>query len=76
MGERARSASRGEGRRPEDQEAANKVFTLNEKTRLVRGGKPVKAADLSTERREIAVVVDHDVPGDIAIEIRFEAVRY
>ena len=61
---------------PKTKKPLNKVFTLNEKTRLVRGGKPVKAADLTVQKDEkVAVVVDHDVPGDIAIEIRFDAVK-
>jgi hypothetical protein len=61
---------------PKTKKPLNKVFTINEKTRVVRAGKPVRLADLTAQKDEkVAVVVDHDVPGDIAITIRFEAAK-
>ena len=59
---------------PKTKKPLNKVFTINETTRVVRAGKPVSLSALTAHKDEkVAVVVDHDVPGDIAITIRFEA---
>jgi hypothetical protein len=53
---------------------ANRVFTITDKTRLLRDGKPVKAADAAVQKGEqVSVVVDHDKPGDEAIEVRLSA---
>lgn len=61
---------------PKTKKPSNRVFTITDKTRLVRGGKPVKAAELTAAKDEkVAVVVDHDKPGDDAIEVRFEAAK-
>jgi type V secretory pathway adhesin AidA len=61
---------------PKTKKASNRVFTITDKTRLIRAGKPVKAAELTAAKDEkVAVVVDHDKPGDEAIEVRFEATR-
>lgn len=52
----------------------NRVFTISDKTRILRAGKPVTVADAAARKDEkVAVVVDHDKPGDDAIEVRFEA---
>ncbi len=54
----------------------NRVFTISDKTRILRAGKPVKVADAAARKGEkVAVVVDHDKPGDDAIEVRFDAAR-
>ena len=54
----------------------NRVFTISDKTRILRAGKPVKVADAAARKDEkVAVVVDHDKPGDDALEVRFEAAR-
>lgn len=54
----------------------NRVFTISDKTRILRAGKPVKVADAAARKDEkVAVVVDHDKPGDDAIEVRFDAAR-
>ena len=61
---------------PKTKKPSNRVFTITAKTRLVRAGKPVKAAELTaTKDEKVAVVVDHDKPGDEAIEVRFEAAK-
>lgn len=61
---------------PKTKKVANRVFTITEKTKLVRGGKPVKVADVTVQKDEtVAVVVDHDKPGDEAIEVRFQATQ-
>jgi hypothetical protein len=61
---------------PKTKKVSNRVFTINDKTRLLRAGKTVKVADVSVRKDEkVAVVVDHDQPGDDAIEVRLEATR-
>ena len=61
---------------PKTKKASNRVFTITDKTRILRASKPVKVADVSARKDEkVAVVVDHDKPGDEAIEVRFEAVK-
>src|SRR5687768_8316153 len=51
--------------------AATRVFTITAKTRLLRDGKPIQAAKATVEKgEEVAIVVDHDKPGDEAIEVR------
>lgn len=61
---------------PKTKKASNRVFTITDKTRILRASKPVKVADVSARKDEkVAVVVDHDKPGDEAIEVRFEAER-
>lgn len=59
---------------PKTKKAANRVFTITDKTRVLRAGKPVNAAEATAQKGEkVAVVVDHDKPGDVAIEVRFDA---
>jgi len=61
---------------PKTRKASNRVFTISDKTRLLRAGKPVKVGEVSARKDErVAVVVDHDKPGDEAIEVRFEAAQ-
>lgn len=61
---------------PKTKKTSHRVFTITDKTRLVRAGKAVKAAELTVKQDEkVAVVVDHDKPGDEAIEVRFEATK-
>lgn len=61
---------------PKTKKTSNRTFTITDATRLLRAGKPVKAADVSARKNEkVAVVVDHDKPGDNAIEVRFEATQ-
>jgi hypothetical protein len=53
---------------------SKRVFTITDKTRLLRDGKPVTVAQAAVQKDErVAVVVDHDVPGDLAIEVRLQA---
>lgn len=50
---------------------ANRVFTIADDTEIFRSGKPVTVAQLRVEKGEkVAVVVDHDVPGDEALTVR------
>jgi hypothetical protein len=59
---------------PRTKKVANRVFTITDKTKITRAGKPVTTADLTADTDEkVAVVVDHDKPGDEAIHVRFEA---
>jgi len=61
---------------PKTKKPSNRVFTITEDTRVLRAGKPVKVADASARKDEkVAVVVDHDKPGDEAIEVRFEVAQ-
>jgi hypothetical protein len=61
---------------PKTKKPSNRVFTITDNTRVLRAGKPVEVADASARKDEkVAVVVDHDKPGDEAIEVRFEAAR-
>lgn len=50
-----------------------KVFTITAKTRVFRDSKRVSVAEAAVEKAErVAVVVDHDQPGDEAIEVRLQ----
>ena len=61
---------------PKTKKAANRVFTITDKTKITRAGKPVTTADVTAQKDEkVAVVVDHDKPGDEAIHVRFETAR-
>lgn len=61
---------------PKTKKVANRVFTITDKTKITRAGKPVTTVDVSAQKDEkVAVVVDHDKPGDEAIYVRFEATR-
>ena len=51
--------------------SSNRVFTITDKTKLSRDGKAVTRASLSVQAgEEVAVVVDHDAPGDEALQVR------
>ena len=55
---------------------SNRVFTITDESKVQRDGKPVAVASLSAQKGEkVAVVIDHDEPGDEAIQVRFEAAR-
>ena len=59
---------------PKGKKAANRVFTITDKTKITRAGKPVTTVDVTAQKDEkVAVVVDHDKPGDEAIHVRFDA---
>ena len=59
---------------PKTKKPSNRVFTITDKTKVTRGGKAVTAAEITAHKDEkVAVVVDHDKPGDEAIAVRFEA---
>lgn len=61
---------------PKTKKVANRVFTITDKTKITRAGKPVKAADVTAAKDEkVAVVVDHDKPGDEALQVRFQAAK-
>jgi len=61
---------------PKTKKVANRVFTITDKTKITRAGKPVTTADVTAEKDEkVAVVVDHDKPGDEAIHVRFDAAK-
>ena len=56
---------------PKTKKAADRVFTITGKTRVLRDGKRIQAANAAVQKgEEVAVVVDHDKPGDEAIEVR------
>lgn len=51
--------------------AVDRVFTITPKTRLLRDGKRIQPADAAVQKGEqVAVVVNHDEPGDEAVEVR------
>jgi hypothetical protein len=53
-----------------------RVFTITERTRVLRGPKPIALADAAVRKGDrIEVVSDHDKPGDEAIEIRLAPAR-
>ena len=61
---------------PKTKKVANRVFTITDKTKITRAGKPVTAVDVNAQKDEkVAVVIDHDKPGDEAIHVRFEAAK-
>ncbi|HUF23753.1 MAG TPA: hypothetical protein VMN81_06460 [Vicinamibacterales bacterium] len=56
--------------------ASTKVFTIVDATRVLRAGKRMKLAEASVVKgNPVEVVVDHDKPGDVAIEIRLTTAR-
>ena len=53
---------------------SNRVFTVTNETKVLRAGKSVPVANMTaTQGEKVAVVIDHDEPGDEAIEVRFAA---
>lgn len=61
---------------PKTKKVANRVFTITDKTTITRAGKLVTAADVTAQKDEkVAVVVDHDKPGDEAIRVQFAAAK-
>jgi hypothetical protein len=61
---------------PKTKKVANRVFTITDKTKITRAGKPVTNAEVTAQKDErVAVVVDHDKPGDEAIHVRFQAAK-
>ena len=61
---------------PKTKRVANRVFTISDTTTVTRAGKAVTVAGVTVQQDEtVAVVVDHDKPGDIAIHVRFEAAK-
>jgi hypothetical protein len=61
---------------PKTKTVANRVFTITDKTKITRAGKAVTSADVTAQKDEkVAVVVDHDKPGDEAIQVRFESAK-
>ena len=61
---------------PKTKKVANRVFTVTDKTKITRAGKQVTTGDVTAQKDEkVAVVVDHDKPGDEAIHVRFEAAK-
>ena len=61
---------------PKTKKVANRVFTITDKTKITRAGKAVAVADISAQKDEkVAVVVDHDKPGDEAIHVRLESAK-
>ena len=61
---------------PKTKKVATRVFTITDKTKIARAGKAVAVADVTAQKDEkVAVVVDHDKPGDEAIHVRFEAAK-
>jgi hypothetical protein len=61
---------------PKTKKVANRVFTITDKTKITRGGKAVAVTDVTAQKEEkVAVVVDHDKPGDEAIQVRFESAK-
>lgn len=56
---------------PKTKKAAPRVFTITAKTRITRDGKSVTLANAAIQKDEaVAVVVDHDKPGDEAIAVQ------
>ena len=61
---------------PKTKKVANRVVTITDKTKITRAGKSVTNAEVTARKDEkVAVVVDHDKPGDEAIHVRFQAVK-
>ena len=61
---------------PKTKKVANRVFTITDKTKITRAGKPIANAEVTAQKDErVAVVVDHDKPGDEAIHVRFQAAK-
>jgi hypothetical protein len=61
---------------PKTKKVANRVFTITDSTKITRAGRPITTADVTAQKDEkVAVVVDHDKPGDEAIHVRFDAAK-
>jgi hypothetical protein len=61
---------------PKTKAVASRVFTITDGTKITRAGKAVANADVTAQKDErVAVVVDHDKPGDEAIQVRFQAAK-
>jgi hypothetical protein len=61
---------------PKTKKVVARVFTITDKTKITRAGKAVAVADVTAQKDEhVAVVVDHDRPGDEAIQVRFESAK-
>jgi hypothetical protein len=61
---------------PKTKKVASRVFTITDKTKITRAGKAVGVPDVTAQKDEkVAVVVDHDKPGDEAIQVRFESAK-
>jgi hypothetical protein len=61
---------------PKTKKVTNRVFTITDKTKITRAGKAVAVADVTAQKDEkVAVIVDHDTPGDEAIQVRFESAK-
>jgi hypothetical protein len=61
---------------PKTKKVANRVFTITDTTKVTRAGKAVAIAEVTAQKGErVAVVVDHDKPGDDAIRVQFEAAK-
>jgi hypothetical protein len=61
---------------PKTKKVTNRVFTITDKTKITRAGKHVAVADVTAQKDErVWVVVDHDKPGDDAIQVRFDAAK-
>ena len=61
---------------PKTKKVANRVFTITDKTKITRAGKAVTVAVVTAQKDEkVAVVVDHDKPGDEAIHVRFQSAK-
>ena len=55
---------------------ANRVFTITPETRLLRAGKAIAVSAAGVRKGEaVEVVIDHDIPGDEAIEVRLGVTR-
>ena len=53
---------------------AQKVFTIDSETRVLRGDKSLSLAEAALQKGEtVEVVVNHDTPGDLALEVRLQA---
>ena len=61
---------------PKTKKVANRVFTISDKTKVTRAGEPVASVDVTAQKDEkVAVVVNHDKPGDEAIHVRFATAK-
>jgi hypothetical protein len=61
---------------PKTKKVADRVFTITDKAKITRAGKAVAVADVTAQKDEkVTVVVNHDRPGDEAIQVRFEAAK-
>ncbi len=61
---------------PKTKKVANRVFTISDKTKVTRADTAIAVADVTAHKDEkVAVVVDHDKPGDEAMQVRFESAK-